>query len=144
MRLSLSWAKGEYDGGTVFTNQQTNPSTTLAKASIDGKRLQRLREWTTAASLIWRQPVAGGFDLVSMVSWRGEMGGYEDPNNLNTMDDVSLFDASLGIENENWRVMLSGKNVLDESYFNVAPGNLSFNAQQNQPRTWRVVVGYKF
>jgi iron complex outermembrane receptor protein len=144
LRLSLSWAKGEYDGGTVFTNQQTNPSTTLAKASIDGKRLQRLREWTTAASLIWRQPVAGGFDLVSMVSWRGEMGGYEDPNNLNTMDDVSLFDASLGLENEKWRVAVSGKNVLDESYFNVAPGNLSFNAQQNQPRTWRVVVGYKF
>jgi outer membrane receptor protein involved in Fe transport len=79
-----------------------------------------------------------------MVSWRGEMGGFEDPNNLNTMDDVSLFDASLGVESGNWRVALSGKNILDESYFNVSPGNLSFNAQQNQPRTWRVVVGYSF
>ncbi|MBU6377487.1 MAG: TonB-dependent receptor [Gammaproteobacteria bacterium] len=144
MRLSFSWAKGEYDGGTVFSNQQTNPVTTLTKVSIDGKRLQRLREWTTAASLIWRQPIAGGFDLVSMLSWRGEMGGYEDPNNLNTMDDVSLVDASLGIESESWRVVLSGKNVLDESYFNVSPGNLSFNAQQNQPRTWQVAIGYKF
>jgi outer membrane receptor protein involved in Fe transport len=60
------------------------------------------------------------------------------------MDDVSLVDASIGIEGGNWNVVFSGKNVLDESYFNISPGNLSFNAQQNQPRTWRVAVSYKF
>jgi len=53
-------------------------------------------------------------------------------------------DASIGVQSDRWRLVLSGKNVLDESYFNISPGNLSFNAQQNEPRTWKVSVGYNF
>lgn len=144
LRVALAWAKGKYDGGTVFANQQTNPATTLTTPSIDGKALQRLREWTTSTTLSWRMPIGNDFNFVSMVAWRGEFGGFEDPNNLNKMDDVSLVDASIGFESDNWRFVLSGKNVLDESYYNISPGNLSFNTQQNEPRTWRVAVGYKF
>ena len=144
LRLAFAWAKGEYDGGFVYANQQTNPATTLTTVSIDGKSLQRLREWTTATSLSWRTPVGKDLDLVTMLAWRGEFGGFEDPSNNNKMDDVSLVDASIGVESDSWRLVFSGKNVLDESYFNISPGNLSFNAQQNQPRTWRVAVGYKF
>lgn len=144
LRVSFAWAEGEYDGGFVYSNAQTNPSTTLTTVSIDGKRLQRLREWTTASSLIWRAPVGRGFDLVSRVSWRSETGGYEDPQNLNLMDDVSLFDASLGVEGERWNLTVSGKNVLDESYYNISPGNLSFNTQQNEPRTWQIAFGFRF
>lgn len=144
LRVALSWAKGEYDGGTVFANQQTNPATTLTTPSIDGKSLQRLREWTTATTLTWKMPIGNDLNFVSMLSWRGEFGGFEDPNNLNKMDDVSLVDASIGVQSDRWRLVLSGKNVLDESYFNISPGNLSFNAQQNEPRTWKVSVGYNF
>jgi len=143
-RLAFAWAKGEYDGGFVYANQQTNPATTLTTVSIDGKNLQRLREWTTATSLSWRTPVGKDLDLVTLLAWRGEFGGFEDPSNNNKMDDVSLVDALIGVESDSWRLVFSGKNVLDESYFNISPGNLSFNAQQNQPRTWRVAVGYKF
>lgn len=143
-RLSFSWADGEYEGGSIFSNAQSNPATTLTTISIDGRRLQRLRESTTAASLIYRLPVGGGFDLVSMASWRGEYGGFEDPQNTNKMDDVNLFDASLGFQSDKWRVVLSGKNITDESYFNISPGNQAFNAQENQPATWRITLGYRF
>jgi iron complex outermembrane receptor protein len=143
-RLSFSWAAGEYDGGTVFSNQQSNPATTLVTVSVDGKKIQRLREWTTAASLTWRRPVFGDFNFVAMVSQRGEYGGYEDPSNLNLMDDVTLFDAAIGLENNRWRFAISGKNVLDESYFNISPGNQAFQAQQNEPATWRATLSVKY
>ena len=144
LRLSFAWADGEYDGGTIFTNAQSNPATTLTTVSIDGKRLQRLREWTTASSLIWRTPVSSGLELLAMASWRTETGGYEDPQNTNLMDDVGLVDASIGVESEHWTLTVSGKNVLDESYYNISPGNLAFNTQQNEPRTWRVAFGFRF
>jgi len=144
LRLSFAWADGEYDGGTIFTNAQSNPATTLTTVSIDGKRLQRLCEWTTASSLIWRTPVANGLELLAMASWRTETGGYEDPQNANLMDDVGLVDASIGVESEHWTLTVSGKNVLDESYYNISPGNLAFNTQQNEPRTWRVAFGFRF
>ncbi len=143
-RLSFAWSDGEYDGGSIFSNAQSNPATTLTTISIDGRRLQRLREWTSAASLIWRFPLGGGFDFVSMASWRGEYGGFEDPQNTNEMDDVSLFDASIGVESEQWRLVLSGKNIADESYFNISPGSQAFNAQENEPATWRIALGYRF
>ena len=143
-RLSFAWADGEYDGGSIYTNAQSNPATTLATISIDGKRLQRLREWTTASSLIWRTPVASGLELVTMASWRTETGGYEDPQNTNLMDAVRLVDASVGVESEHWTLTVSGKNVLDESYYNISPGSLAFNTQQNEPRTWRVAFGFRF
>ena len=143
-RLSFAWSDGEYDGGSIFSNAQSNPATTLTTISIDGRRLQRLREWTSAASLIWRFPFGGGLDFVSMASWRGEYGGFEDPQNTNRMDNVSLIDASIGIEGEQWRLVLSGKNVTDESYFNISPGSQSFNAQENEPVTWRIALGYRF
>jgi iron complex outermembrane receptor protein len=144
LRLSFAWADGEYDGGSIYTNAQSNPATTLATISIDGKRLQRLREWTTASSLIWRTPVASGLELVTMASWRTETGGYEDPQNTNLMDAVRLVDASVGVESEHWTLTVSGKNVLDESYYNISPGSLAFNTQQNEPRTWRVAFGFRF
>jgi len=143
-RLSFAWSDGEYDGGSIFSNAQSNPATTLTTISIDGRRLQRLREWTSAASVIWRFPFGGGLDFVSMVSWRGEYGGFEDPQNTNRMDNVSLIDASIGIEGEQWRLVLSGKNVTDESYFNISPGSQAFNAQENEPVTWRIALGYRF
>jgi len=143
-RLSFAWSDGEYDGGSIFSNAQSNPATTLTTISIDGRRLQRLREWTSAASLIWRFPFGGGLDFVSMASWRGEYGGFEDPQNTNRMDNVSLIDASIGIEGEQWRLVLSGKNVTDESYFNISPGSQAFNAQENEPVTWRIALGYRF
>jgi outer membrane receptor protein involved in Fe transport len=79
-----------------------------------------------------------------MASWRTETGGYEDPQNTNLMDDVGLVDASIGVESEHWTLTVSGKNVLDESYYNISPGNLAFNTQQNEPRTWRVAFGFRF
>lgn len=143
-RLGFSWADGEYEGGSIFSNAQSNPATTLTTISIDGRRLQRLRVWTSAASLIWRFPLGGDFDLVSTASWRGEYGGFEDPQNNNEMDDVSLFDASIGVQSQKWRLVLSGKNITDVSYFNISPGSLAFNAQENQPATWRIALGYRF
>jgi iron complex outermembrane receptor protein len=143
-RLSFSWANGEYDGGSVYSNTQANPSGTLALVSIDGKKIQRLREWTTASTVQYRRPLLGGLDLVLMVSQRRELGGYEDPANNNLMDDVTLYDGSVGLENKRWRFTLSGKNITDETYFNISPGNLSFQTQQNEPRTWRATLGVKY
>jgi len=142
-RFSFSWADGEYNGGSIYTNAQSNPATTLALVSIDGKRLQRLRTWTTNASLTYRTDIGDGFNLMAVLSRRGEYGGFEDPNNNNEMDDATLYDGSIGIESETWRLIASGKNLLDSSYYNISPGNQSFAAQQNEPATWTVTFGVK-
>ena len=142
-RFSFSWAEGEYDGGSIYSNAQSNPATTLALVSIDGKRLQRLREWTTSSSLTWRGDIGDGFNLMAMLSRRGEYGGFEDPNNNNEMDDATLYDGAIGVESDRWRLVASGKNILDTTYYNISPGNLSFNAQQNEPATWTVTLGVK-
>lgn len=142
-RFSFSWADGEYNGGSIYSNAQSNPATTLALVSIDGKRLQRLRTWTTNASLTYRTDIGDGFNLMAVLSQRGEYGGFEDPNNINEMDDATLYDGSIGIESETWRLIASGKNLLDSSYYNISPGNQSFATQQNEPATWTVTFGVK-
>lgn len=142
-RVSVSWADGEYQGGFIYSNAQTNPATTLALVSIDAKRLQRLREWTTTSSLTWRGDLGDGLGLMAMISQRGEYGGFEDANNVNELDDATLFDAAIGLEGEQWRLTASGKNILDTTYYNISPGNQSFNTQQNEPATWWVTLGVK-
>jgi iron complex outermembrane receptor protein len=139
-QVNVSWANGEYDGGAVYANTQANPAGTLALVSIDGKNIQRLREWTTASSVQYRRPIVGGFDLVLMLSQRQELGGFEDPSNNNLMDDVVLYDGSIGVQSARWRLTFSGKNITDEVYFNISPGNQAFIAQQNEPRTWRATL----
>jgi iron complex outermembrane receptor protein len=142
-RFGFSWADGEYDGGRIYSNAQSNPATTLTLVSIDGKRLGRLRDWTTSSSLTWRGSIGDGFNLMAMLSRRSESGGFEDPNNNNEMDDVTLYDGAIGIESNQWRLVASGKNILDTSYYNISPINQSFNAQQNEPATWTVTLGVK-
>jgi outer membrane receptor protein involved in Fe transport len=80
---------------------------------------------------------------MAMISRRGEYGGFEDPSNNNEMDDATLYDAAIGLESDKWRLTASGKNVFDTSYYNVSPGNLAFNAQQNEPATWTLTLGVK-
>ncbi|MFO0316433.1 MAG: hypothetical protein ACK51R_04960, partial [Hyphomonadaceae bacterium] len=82
--------------------------------------------------------------LVLMLSQRLELGGFEDPANNNLMDDVTLYDGSIGIESKKWRFTFRVKNITDEEYFNISPGNLSFQAQQNEPRTWRATLSVKY
>jgi hypothetical protein len=56
------------------------------------------------------------------------------------MDDVVLYDGSIGVQSARWRLTFSGKNITDEVYFNISPGNQAFIAQQNEPRTWRATL----
>ena len=74
---------------------------------------------------------------------------YWHPDNVDVMDPVSLLNARIGIGSENWNLMLWGRNLTDEFYFE------DFNAQPftglpwnigfpTRPRTYGIEIRYDF
>ncbi|TPE60483.1 hypothetical protein FJQ54_10785 [Sandaracinobacter neustonicus] len=137
-------AGGEYKEGYVYQNSNSNPATTLSTRDLKGKRLGRLRDLTGSATLGYSHEVADGLRLFANGSVRAELGGYEDPGNTIPYDDVVLVDTNLGLRAAGWSVVLIGKNVLNNSYYNISPLNQTFGTQSNQPRTWMLRTTLSF
>lgn len=142
--VNIGLADGEYQDGFVWANANTNPAATLAQRDISGNRLARLREMTGTLSLGYSAPLAGDWEIFGRTAVRGEFGGFEDPGNNIPYDDVFLVDGALGVRNDVWSAMLIGKNIFDNSYYNISPLNQTFGTQRNQPATWLVRLSRSF
>lgn len=85
-------------------------------------------------------------DLVFRGQYAWRDGFYSDTINrpLRAIDDYGILDASVRLENENWRVSLWGRNLTEENYGDII--SVGFNYQQfgGQARTYGVDVGYNF
>jgi len=124
-RISYSTADGEYEEGAFLISQG-------ATVDLEGKKVPRLRDYQVAASLLYTQPIGQLRGFVGASAQFAD-GGFETPDNSREYAGYDLYDARFGLEGQNWRFSLFGRNLTDERYVLNVVGTAEF---WSQPRVY--------
>ena len=94
----------------------------------------------------YRVPMSDTGDLIFRGQYAWRDGFYTDVTNneLRTIDDYGILDASVRFENEKWRVSLWGRNLTEENYADIISAAFNYQRFGGQARTYGVEVGYRF
>ena len=94
----------------------------------------------------FRVPMTDSGDLIFRGQYAWRDGFYTDVTNneLRTIDDYGILDASVRFENEKWRVSLWGRNLTEENYADIISAAFNYQRFGGQARTYGVEVGYRF
>ena len=94
----------------------------------------------------YRVPMTDSGDLIFRGQYAWRDGFYTDVTNneLRTIDDYGILDASVRFENEKWRVSLWGRNLTEENYADIISAAFNYQRFGGQARTYGVEVGYRF
>ena len=70
---------------------------------------------------------------------------YSDVANTEILaqDSYGLFDASLALQRESYRIALFGRNLSDEEYFDIRSTGLSYPTYGGAPRTYGVEISFE-
>lgn len=146
VRFNLAYAKqeGKVDG--------LDPNTSLALlANAGGADLIYMvpDQWKT--QVLYRQPLGSagsgsifsGAEFVASANFTYESGGFWDlnVNNPNPMATQKRLNARLGLQTNNWSLMLNGSNITDEKFHLFHNSAVSY-WRQVQPKIW--FLEYKY
>ena len=94
----------------------------------------------------YRVPMSDRGDLIFRGQYAWRDGFYTDVTNneLRTIDDYGILDASVRFENDKWRVSLWGRNLTEENYADIISAAFNYQRFGGQARTYGVEVGYRF
>lgn len=94
----------------------------------------------------YRVPMTDTGDLIFRGQYAWRDGFYTDVTNneLRTIDDYGILDASVRFENEKWRVSLWGRNLTEENYADIISAAFNYQRFGGQARTYGIEVGYRF
>jgi iron complex outermembrane receptor protein len=112
-------------------------------------KFERVPDFNYMLAATYTQPMASGSSVAFRASYDYRDDYFNDA--LNTpiirQEGYGLFDASVTYSSadDRWRVMLFGKNLADEEYFDFALFNaLTTQTWGGAPRTWGVRFSYTF
>jgi iron complex outermembrane receptor protein len=92
---------------------------------VTGQQVPLAPEYTANIGMTWTKPLSGGRSFVVRGDWRevgetwwgpGDVSVAPLPWNQLPRDPYSLLDVRVGMQGEDWSVMLWSKNALDEEY----------------------------
>lgn len=94
----------------------------------------------------YRFPLANRGDLIFRAQYAWRDGFFTDVTNneLRTIDDYGIFDASVRFVNDNWRISLWGRNLAEENYADIISAAFNYQRFGGQARTYGLEVGYSF
>jgi iron complex outermembrane recepter protein len=125
----------EANGG--YTHAQFVASSVLpGVAAANGLGVQDVPEWTSAISLVYRQPVASGTDFMARVDDTYTASRTEVTYALYTLPSYSLTNFRMGFEGGNWSAMLFANNVANK----VAYLSNAYQINVNIPTFSRITV----
>lgn len=132
--LGLSTSDGEFQDGTVAIIGGV-------LTDLSGNRVNRTRDLIGTLNLLYRHDLTTALEGFVSTSYQTQLGGYENAENARGFADLSLFDARIGIEHDNWRFSIYGKNLTDEVYpIQSISGNVFFN----DPRTYGAELSFRY
>lgn len=109
-----------------------------------GQTVEGSPEWTYTATLAYRRSIAGPWRLQVAGSYRGQRGGYTNTTKINNrvkLADFDIFNASVGVDNGQWRATLEARNLFDKTYV-ILP--TPTNDIYGDPREVRLTLSYAF
>lgn len=103
-------------GGYSYTQAEYDDGST-----INGNQIESIPEHLASMWGIWEfdQPYLKGWSVGAGVRYIGA--SWDDRNTIET-PDVTLFDAMIAYEEENWRWSINGKNLEDKEYLSTCLG----------------------
>jgi iron complex outermembrane recepter protein len=137
LRLNLGWSRQM--GHVESVNQDATPASQL----LDGADLNVMRPKAIKASALYRHDlgvsggVFGGLTLVTTLTYTLEQGGLLGlAVNPTPLQDVRAVNAVIGLEANNWSLMLRGRNVTDYEYDRWRNGAANYLHRPNDPKEW--------
>jgi iron complex outermembrane receptor protein len=132
--MGLSGNYGEFDDGTdiIFSG---------AVFDLGGLRVPRTRDYIVNINPAYAHPL--GDDLNGFISFnfQAEGGGYDNATNSRGSSHYEIYDLSVGVSGDHWRLIAYAKNMTDEVYRIVEVNN---NSYYNTPQTYgaRLILNY--
>ncbi|WP_439543302.1 TonB-dependent siderophore receptor [Hyphomicrobium sp.] len=123
-------------GGYSYTDAQYDDGT-----DIDGNQLESVPKHLASMWGVWAfdQPSLKGWSVGAGVRYIGA--SWDSSNTIET-PDVTLFDAMIAYEQDNWRWSINGKNLEDKEYFSTCLGR--GDCWYGSARTITTGLTYKF
>ena len=130
----LSTTQGEFDEGTDILFQG-------AEVSLSGLRVPRTRDYIVNLNTVYSQDLTDGLEGFLSFGFQAEGGGYDNAINARSSEGYEMFDLSVGVRGENWRLMAFGKNLSDDIYRLVEVNNNKF---VNAPQRFGVSLVFEY
>ncbi len=111
--LPEGWGRLDYNGAVNYLTGEIN------SGPYAGKKVEGSPEWTYTGTLTYRKRLSDDWRFVGSASYRGQRGGYTNTTNINNlveMEDIDLWNGSVGIESNQYRLTLEARNLTDETY----------------------------
>lgn len=148
----------EIMGGIGYTDTEIKSlggiSSLVSASGVDanavvGNRAPKNTPFNVNLGLQYQAPITSTLGLFGRVDYERRGKKYWQIDNLDVQEGLDLLGVRLGLETENWSVILWGRNLSDEEYFTDfnpaefagAPIDIGFPAQ---PRSYGIDFTYEF
>ncbi len=138
LEASVGWVDAEFNEFVV------NPHDPAANAAAAQREFDRVPELTIYAAATYSFTTGlGDWSVRGSYAWQDSQ--YSDVANTEILaqDSYGLFDASLALQRESYRVALFGRNLSDEEYFDIRSTGLSYPTYGGAPRTYGVEISFE-
>jgi iron complex outermembrane receptor protein len=144
LMAGIGWIDPEFK---EFTGLNLGASTDQENEALAKElEFERVPDFEYTLTGEYRVPMSDTGDLIFRGQYAWRDGFYTDVTNneLRTIDDYGILDASVRFENEKWRVSLWGRNLTEENYADIISAAFNYQRFGGQARTYGVEVGYRF
>ncbi|WP_370338751.1 TonB-dependent receptor [Parvularcula marina] len=128
--LGVSGANGQFGDDTSILFQG-------ATIDLSGTRVPRSRNYIVNFNTVYRHPISENIDGLISVGLQAEGGGFDNASHTRRSESFEILDFSLGVDADDWRLTVYGKNVTDEEYLLV---NVNNNEYHNTPSLYGVTL----
>ncbi len=111
--LPEGWGRLDYNGAINYLTGD------IDSGPYAGRTIEGSPEWTYTGTMTYRKRVMDDWRFVGSASYRGQRGGYTNTTQINNqveMPDLDLWNASIGLENGQYRFGIEARNLFDETY----------------------------
>lgn len=111
--LPEGWGRLDYNGAVNYLTGD------IESGPYAGRSVEGSPEWTYTGTMTYRKRLFDDWRFVGSASYRGQRGGFTNTtqiNNLVEMPDLDLWNASIGVENGQYRLGIEARNLFDETY----------------------------
>ena len=144
LMASVGWIDPEF---TKFTGLNLGAATDAENEALAKElEFERVPDFEYTLMGEYSVPVAGKGEIAVRAQYAWREGFYTDVTNneLRTIDDYGILDASIRFVNDNWRVSLWGRNLTEENYADIISAAFNYQRFGGQARTYGIEVGYSF
>ena len=137
-RLTPGWGSISYTGALNYLNGE------IKSGPYQGQTVEGSPEWTYTATLTYRKALTGDWRLSVAGSYRGQRGGFTNTTKINNrvnLADFDIFNASVAVDNGQWRGTLEARNLFDKTYVILRDPTRDV---YGDPREVRMTLSYAF